>query len=434
MKLADVAQFNLPDAPGVYYFLRSTSPHSPSPGSGRGVDSRAASGGEVLYVGKATSLKDRVKSYFTKDLLLTRGPKVERMVAEATKLEWQTTDSVLEAMILEANEIKRLQPVANSKEKDDRSYNYVGITKEDFPRILIVRGRDLESKLEAKSLKLEAVFGPYPHGGELKEALKIIRKIFPYRDAKCEINKNNKPCFNAQIGLCPGPCAGLVSKAEYGKTVRNIKLFFEGKKDKLVQTLEREMLTLAKKKEFEKAEEVKKKIFALTHIQDIALIKSDLEARGYQLEAKSFRIEAYDIAHISGTNVVGVMTVVEDGEVNKSQYRKFKIRADRNDDVNNLRELVSRRLAHAEWRYPNLIVVDGGKGQINAVREVLKNAGLDMIDLVAVVKDSRHKAREVVGSRQYVEGKEREILLANSEAHRFAINYHRLLRSKGFRI
>jgi len=410
MRSQDLKNFDLPDAPGVYYFLK---------------------GKEILYVGKATSLKDRVKSYFSKDILLTRGPKIVNMLGEAERVKYVQTDSVLEALILEANEIKKHQPVANSREKDDRSYNYVVITKEEFPRILLERGRSLElGTSETRDYKVKAVFGPFPHTGELREALKIVRKIFPYRDVKCKITPKLKPCFNAQIGLCPGPCAGRVSKAEYSKTIRNIILFFEGKKERLIGTLEKEMKIHAKKHEFEKADIIKKKIFALQHIQDIALIKRDLDP-GLDNLASSFRIEAYDVAHISGTNVVGVMTVVEDGELNKSQYRKFKIRADKNDDTKNLREILARRFGHVEWRFPNMIVVDGGKGQLNAAKSELEKMGLEMIDVVSVVKDERHKAREILGEAQ---GKERQILLANQDAHRFAINYHRLLRNKGFRI
>ena len=386
MKLADSKQFNLPDSPGVYFFKLDK---------------------EILYVGKATSLKDRVKSYFSKDILLTRGPKILKMLEEANSIEFTQTNSVLEALILEANEIKKLQPIYNSREKDDKSYNFVTVTKEEFPKIVITRG--------------SGTYGPFPHASELKEALKIIRKIFPYRDAKCKLG--GKPCFNAQIGLCPGPCARWIYKSEYQKTIRHIKLFFEGKKDRLIRTLEKEMKDFAKKQEFEKAEKVKHQLFALNHIQDVALIKQDL---GPALPAGRFRIEAYDIAHISGTNVVGVMTVVEDGEVNKSQYRKFKIKADKNDDTKNLKEVLQRRLNHPEWPMPNLIVVDGGKGQLNVAK------GVTTIPVVAITKDERHKAREILNLRD--KGLEKSVLLANSEAHRFAINYHRLLRNKGFRI
>ena len=408
---------HLPDTPGVYYFIRSTSPQ-PLSLPRRGVDSRAASGGEVLYVGKATSLYDRVKSYFLKDILVTRGPKVQKMLEEADRVEFKETPSVLEALILEANEIKRHQPIYNSREKDDKSYNFVTITDEDFPKIFITRG--------------SGDYGPYPHSGELREALKIIRKIFPFRDEKCKLV--GKPCFNAQIGLCPGACAGWISKEDYRKNIRNIKLFFEGKKEDVIKNLEKEMKSLAKEHKFEEADKIKKKIFALDHIQDIALIKQDLGSKIYDL---GFRIEAYDIAHLSGREVVGVMTVVEDGEANRSQYRKFKIKADKNDDTKNLKEVLSRRFNHSEWRFPDLIVVDGGKSQLNVVRKITK------IPAVAVTKDEHHKAKQIIpkshkGRTLSTDSQgstlDKAILLANAEAHRFAINYHRLLRNKGFRV
>lgn len=417
MKSQELAQFNLPDCPGVYFFYGSKK--------------------KLLYVGKATSLKDRVKSYFARDILLTRGPKIVKMLEEAERVEYMQTDSVLEALILEANQIKKHQPPANSREKDDKSYNYVLVTKEEFPKILVERGKNLGVVKE----KIAKQFGPFPHAGELREALKIIRKIFPYRDVKCKLGPSTgstnspqassgqagRPCFNAQIGLCPGPCAGWITKSEYRKIIRNFTLFFEGKKDKVIKNLEAEMKSLARKREFEEADKVKRKIFALEHIQDIALIKKDLEKAG----PSDFRIEAYDIAHISGTNVVGVMTVVEDGEVNKSQYRKFKIKADKNDDVNNLKEVLERRLNHPEWPLPQLIALDGGIGQLNAGKAVLKARGLN-IDIVAVTKDERHKAKVILNL--FEKYHEKAVLLANSEAHRFAIGYHRKLRSKGFRI
>ena len=347
------------------------------------------------------------------------------MLEEANKIEFIQTDSVLEALLLEASVIKKHQPIYNSKEKDDKSYNYVTVTQEDFPRVLVTRG--------------SGTYGPFPHGNELREAMKIIRKIFPYRD-KC-IPEKGKPCFNAQIGLCPGMCAGWISKKDCKKITRHLTLFFKAKKPKLIKSLEKEMKILSKGERFEEAEKVKRQIFALNHIQDIALIKDRYRSPSTSLGAiRSTRIEAYDVAHISGKNVVGVMTVVEDGELNKSQYRKFKICNDRNNDTGNLKEVLTMRLTHLEWRLPNLIVVDGGRGQINAAKEVLKQAGLN-IDVVSVVKDERHKAREILGLKGLTldtnsQGQtlEKSILLANSEAHRFAIVYHRKLRGKGFRI
>ena len=403
MKGHDLKEFNLPDTPGVYFFLGSPSRKASADRSKK-----------ILYIGKATSLKDRVKSYFARDILLTRSPLIAKMLEEAVRVKFIKTDSVLEALMLEASQIKKHQPIYNSKEKDDKSYNYVTITQELFPKVLVTRG--------------SGTWGPFPHGTELKTALKIIRKIFPFRDT-CKLNQS-KPCFNAQIHLCPGVCVGWISKTEYRKTLKHLTLFFEGKKPQLIKSLERDMKKLAKEHKFEDAEKTKRQIFALNHIQDIALIKSTVSKRHFDTKLfEPFRIEAYDIAHISGTSVVGVMTVIENGELNKSQYRKFKIKDDKNNDTLNLKEVLVRRFNHPEWPYPNLIVVDGGRGQINVAKGVLKKLGPD-IDVASVVKDERHKAREIIGDQTHA----REILLANSEAHRFAIGFHRRLRGKGFRI
>lgn len=396
----------LPDAPGVYFFL----------GENR----------RILYIGKATSLKDRVKSYFAGDILKTRSPLIAKMLEEATKVEFKETDSVLEALLLEAQEIRRHKPPYNSKEKDDKSHNHVVITKEAFPRILIIRGRELE--VSRKRISSWRIFGPFPHGSELREALKIVRKIFPFRD-KCKPGQK-RPCFNYQIGLCPGVCSGKVSSKDYKKSLKQLILFFEGKKKRLVRNLRQEMDVLARKEHFEEAQKIKKQIFALEHIRDVALLKKGEAESGGE---EKFRIEAYDVAHISGRQVVGVMTVVENGEVNKSEYRKFKIKTDKNNDTANLREVLIRRLSRTEWSYPDLIVIDGGRGQINTAKRVLEKRGLSL-PVVSVVKDERHRPREILGRVPDSSISERQILLANAEAHRFAIGYHRQLRGKGFRL
>lgn len=395
----------LPDKPGVYFFKKEK---------------------EIIYIGKATSLRDRVKSYFSKDLLETRGPKLVKMLEEATHVEFKTTDSVLEALILEADLIRRHQPSANSAQKDDKSYNYVVITDEAYPRVLTVRGKDL---LESDDYKIKETFGPFPHGLELREALKIIRRIFPYRD-KCE-PQTGVACFNAQIGLCPGVCSGAISKSEYAKVVRSIVLFFKGKKKEIISGLTRHMKQAAKFKQFEQAAEYRNKIFALTHINDIALIR-----RRKGESASTFRMEGYDIAHISGTNTVGAMVVLEDGVLAKHEYKRFKIRGsakDRSDDTANLRELLERRFKHTEWRIPDLIIIDGSVAQRNIAEQVLKNLvgnQVPDIQIVNVVKNAEHKPERIVGDTKVVKDYHHDILLVNQEAHRFAINYHRLLRDK----
>ncbi len=424
MKQQDFNTYKLPDEPGIYFFKK---------------------GKDILYVGKATSLRDRVRSYFSRDLTDTRGQLIVNMILEANTIEWKTTNSVLEALILEAYTIKTHQPPANTKEKDNKSYNFVVITDEEFPRVLIERGRVLETKLKTEGYSVKAMFGPFPHGEQLRQALKIVRKIFPYRD-RCTpyseiknskgITKQRKPCFNRQIGLCPGVCTGEVTVKEYKKTIKNIELFFSGKTETVKKNLVREMKGYIKTKEFEKAEQVKRTLFSLDHIRDVSLIKDSFTSMKSTKGESLFRIEAYDIAHISGTSTVGVMVAMEDGQLSKQEYRKFKIIGANGkvsvDDTKNLTELVTRRLGHTEWKYPNLIVIDGGIAQVRVVESVLKEKGLT-IEVVSVVKDERHKPKDFIGKTQTVNKWSKEILLLNSEAHRFAIQYHRNLRSRGFR-
>jgi excinuclease ABC subunit C len=416
MNIQYLKKKKLPDTPGVYFFLNKQK--------------------KILYIGKATSLRDRVKSYFASDLHVTRGALLVKMLGEATSIDYKETASVLEALLLEADLIKKFKPEFNTKEKDDKSFLCIVLTREDFPQVLSVRKKDLDSsKLIANSQKLKAIFGPYTNGLQLREALKIIRKIFPYRDAKCHVcgsakNKTCKPCFNRQIGLCPGACTGEISKREYGKTVRHLETFFSGRIDKLVKDLEKEMKALAKEREFEKAAMIKNKIFSLTHIQDVALIKDDALRAG---EARDvFRIESYDIAHMGGKNMVGVMTVVSGGILDKSAYRKFKIKGfDSSNDPGALREILERRLKHPEWPLPSIIVVDGGVAQLNIAKLVIENSGTQ-IPVVSVVKDERHQPRDVLGDQTLAIKYRRDILLSNAEAHRFAIGYHKKLRNKNF--
>jgi excinuclease ABC subunit C len=251
--------------------------------------------------------------------------------------------------------------------------------------------------------------------------MKIVRRIFPYRDAKC-IPGAGRPCFNRQIGLCPGVCTGEISEENYAQTVKNIKLFFSGKSKFLIKELKKQMAAAADLHEFERASQIKYQIEALRHVNDIALIKRErIEEAG----KATYRIEAYDISHISGTSIVGVMTVVEDGEVQKNDYRKFNIRGQRGaDDTKALREILRRRLRHNEWPYPDLIVVDGGKNQLNAARLELFDAKIK-IPVVGVVKDLKHKPKDIIGPSELAKKHEKSILLANSESHRFAINFFR---------
>lgn len=406
MNKEDLKSKKLPDTPGVYFFR----------GSRR----------KILYIGKATSLRGRVKSYFSNDLLRTRGQQLVKVIDDAKDIDFIKTDSVLEAFILEANLVKKYQPEGNTHLKDDKSFNYVVITAEEFPRVLFVRGNDLEKKLH--EIKAKYLFGPYPHGLQFKAAMKIIRKLFPYFDTKYPIGtkmperQKKHLVFNQQIGVYPDE----LNKKEYQRTIRNLALFLEGKKGRLIKRLKSEMKKYAKNEEFEKADKIKRQIFALTHIQDVSLIKDEFRI---PVANTTFRIEAYDVAHTSGKETVGVMTVVEGGEAKKSDYRKFKIKEDANNDVVALKEVLLRRLGHSEWSMPRLIVVDGGKAQVNVAKKTLEGLGY-MIPVVGVTKDEKHRAKKIIGDRVFSGKYENEILLSNSEAHRFAISYHRNLRRK----
>lgn len=410
MKREQFRKFKLPDRPGVYIFKK---------------------GRNILYIGKATSLRDRVRSYFSTDLVKGRGERIVAMVAAATAVAHQTTDSILEALILEATLIKKHQPPYNVDEKDDKSFNYVVITREDFPRVLIVRGRELYShSLEARSYKLKAVYGPFPHGMQLQEAMKIIRRIFPFRDAKCVPcgegkNPKCRPCFNRQIGLCPGVCTGEMNKKEYTQRIKHICQFLSGNFKGLKRELAREMKAAARAERFEEAAQLRRQIHALEHVRDVSLIKDEHRVA----PGGGVRIEAFDVAHTAGTETVAVMSVVRGGEAVKTAYRKFKIHSSTNNDTAALREVLERRLAHPEWPLPRVFVVDGGRGQLNAASKVLTQAGIN-VPLVGVVKNEFHKPERLIGDKHSATAYERDILLANSEAHRFAITWHRNRRRK----
>lgn len=401
-------KLKIPDAPGVYFFLSKQK--------------------EILYIGKATSLVNRLHSYFDTALAEKRSTLIEKMVQEAASISWTQTESVLEAIILEVNLIRVHKPPYNTRSKDDKSYNHLVITDEEFPRVLVVRSKDLTE--DARSYKY--TFGPFPSGQLFKEALKLIRKLFQFYDIDGNIvqtsNKalRGKIDFNRQIGLYPKN----ITKAEYARTIRHIRLFFEGKKLKIIMDLERQMMRYARREEFEKAHYLKKRIYALKHIQDISLIK---ESSRTHKDDRRARIEAYDVAHLGGTHMVGAFTVVVGNEAQPSEYKKFIIKScEGSNDPKALTEILTRRLTHAEWSYPELIVVDGGVAQKNAAEHVLAKMMLT-IPVVGVVKDEHHKPKKIIGAQKLATFYKNAILLANAEAHRFALTFHKKRRAKALR-
>ncbi|MDP1620231.1 MAG: GIY-YIG nuclease family protein, partial [bacterium] len=381
--------------------------------------------GRIIYIGKATDLRSRVSSYFRAlrelshhngDLVPEQQSRpIEMMIAQVVDIEVQETESVLEALILESNLIKKHQPKYNVKEKDDKSFSYFVITKEEFPRVLILRKTDLEKntknkiqdakKSQISNIKYQTshIFGPYTSKKQMEIALKIIRKIFPFHSNK---QKTEKGCLDFQLGRCPGPYAGAIFKADYRKNIRGIKMILEGKKNNLLGKLGKEMQSLAENNEFEKAVGLRNKIFALKHIQDVALISSEddkLQIQNHtwpaggqesRINSKLFRVEAYDISNISGQQAVGSMIVFENGEPNKDEYRKFRIKTvEGANDVAMMAEVLLRRFKNA-WRQPDLVLLDGGQGHLNMAQKLSHNLGL-AIPLAAVAKGPTRKKIEV---------------------------------------
>jgi len=465
MQRKDLTQFDLPDVPGVYLFKQ---------------------GRKVLYVGKATSLRDRVRSYFDDDLIATRGPRVVDMVTKADRVMFEATPTVLEALVREAALIKKYMPKANVDGKDDKTFLYAVITEEDIPRVLVARGKDLwkvqgsRDKGQARKTlipytlplttdgtKIRAVYGPFPSGAQLKEGLRLIRRIFPFFDTAKPVGTKSKHQaakieFNTQIGHYPRgmrftlawPIGDIKENLKmYRKSIRKVALFLSGRGKELRVMLEREMKSAARDERFEDAAEVRRELFALDHIQDVSLIKDENLERSPSTGPGRFaqkRIEAYDTAHLSGTNAIGVMTVIVGGVPSKKDYRTFRIRGStsspqaasklnvghrmsyiQNDDIASLKEILSRRLGHSEWPLPKAIVVDGGKTHKKAAESVLAEVGI-VTAVVAVVKDERHRPREVIGARR-AGITESDAVLANAEAHRFSLARHRAARSRSLR-
>ena len=400
----------LPDVPGVYLMKDRN--------------------GKVIYVGKATSLKRRVSSYFQK----AHDARIEEMVSKIRSIDYIERRTAIEALILEANLIKYYWPKYNIRDKDNKSFLYLVITKEDFPRPLLVRGKDLE---EDASKRYKAVFGPYTSSRSLRAALDLLRKVFAWTICTPGMKR---PCFYYHLKQCPGVCIGVADKKSYQKTIRDLIKFFEGKTDTLLKQYRREMKKASDSKRFEEAAAMRNKIYFLEHIQDIAVLKRDdpemdIMKAGEGTVELFGRIEGYDISHISGTSTVASMVVFEQGAPAKSEYRKFKMKsASGGDDYAAMREVLMRRFRNS-WKHPDLILIDGGKGQVHAAVSVLRELDLQ-IPIIGLAKGPTRKKLDLICDQVNRDlcdlcKKHIDILTrVRDEAHRFAISYHRKVRGR----
>ncbi|MCF7795005.1 GIY-YIG nuclease family protein [Patescibacteria group bacterium] len=375
MKLLEIAK-KAPHKPGVYKYLDKDE--------------------NILYIGRATSLRSRLKQYFQKQV----DDRIKEMVLLADNIEYIETASVLEAIILEANLIKKYWPKYNVKDKDDRSFSYLIIDKrQDFPKPVIVRGRELKKFISDKV----AVFGPYQSQYLLRRALKLIRQVFPY--STCEPN-SARACFDYQIGLCPGVCISEISSKEYKKNIEKIVMLLKGERTRLIKTLKKE-----------NPEQVE----ALKNLQEVTLLQKEKDLKTPELS----RIEAYDISHLSAKEAYGSMVVFTNNEIDKSQYRLFKISEENSgDDLHSMLEVLSRRLKHLEWPRPDIILLDGGKPQVDFLSHYFdeNNITIPLVglskyggDVLVFRKGTNKSVKELI---KLLKPKLQEL---REEAHRFCL-------------
>jgi excinuclease ABC subunit C len=421
---------SLPETPGVYLFKDEH--------------------GRVIYIGKAKSLRDRVSTYFTASYPGV-DPRIGAMIGQIHDLETVHADSEIEAIMLEAKLIKDIRPKYNVKERDDKSFGCLAITGfDDFPKVWFVRETD-----EIQGEK----FGPFPNAADLRRAIRTLQKIFKF--ATCTLTMNEadekrrffRPCLLYSIHRCDAPCGAKIGKAEYQANIESLRRFLRGEKRELIESLTQRMKAAAEELEFERAADLRDQIHALERLhQDFAIepIEDDFgigpidpqEAlkdlqKLLGLPAVPRSLEACDIATIQGAESVGSIVTFMDGVPLKDGYRRFRIKGVAGvNDFDMMREVVRRRFARLksdeEW-YPEIFLVDGGKGQLSVAADEIRKMGAKMPVLLGLAKkeetvfhvdrkDPVPMPKESLGLRL--------LMHARDEAHRFAQRYHHILRRK----
>jgi len=399
--------FRLPETAGVYCFKDRK---------------------DILYIGKAVNIRNRVKNHFQRPTY-----RDNLFLNQVKDVGYIKTDSEIEALILEAKLIKIRQPKYNVLWRDDKNYFYVEVTRERLPAVSIVH---------QKNKKAEHI-GPFVEGTALKKTLRILRRAFPYYTAK---KHPQKECTWCHLKLCPGPNP---NKKEYLKNIRKLIKVLKGKSDAVLKELKKEMKTASKSQEYEKAAKVRDQVTYLekiiSHAKVLEPVEDDTQQDWTDTRRKLqrisgtkktiSRIEAYDISDIQGKEATGSMVVFVDGKPNKSLYRKFKIKIQsKPNDTAMLKEVLKRRLKHEEWPSPDLILIDGGKAQLNIAKSTLLKMRINGIKVTALAKRKNELFLENRKKPVLLKSLPREIfnliLQLRDEAHRFAITYHKKLREK----
>lgn len=403
----------LPVAPGVYFHKNAE--------------------GEIIYVGKAAVLKNRVKQYFQKT---KKDPKTKALVAEISDTDWIIVDTEMDALFLEAEMIKRYMPKWNILLRDDKAVSYVRINmKDEVPYVSFTR-----NPIDDKAVYI----GPFYGKTAVEKALRVLRRIFPYYTRPY----SGKKTLDTDLGLTPGIEIGKVSPKDYKKDLKKLIRYLEGDRKKLIRDLEITMKKEAEAGNYELAAEARNQLFGLNELRkkivfsdkEFLDISSDQALKQLQdllkLPNPPRRIEGYDISHQSGTNTVGSMIVFINGASARSDYRKFKIRTSTSDDLKSMREVISRRLKHKEWDFPDLIILDGGITQVNAVLPLVEPYNIPVIG-----RDKSGDHSKSAGVKLITPGNKLVVLPTGShiarliarvdeESHRFAITYHSLLKRK----
>lgn len=388
----------------------------------------------ALYVGKASRLKSRLSSYAK-----TTDPRIALMVSTATRVEWFQTQTESEALIEEARLIKALHPRHNVVMRDDKQHFMVALTEGDFGQLIITHQH---SSTRIKK-PIRTLIGPFTDGPALKSTMSALRRMFPTCTCK---QTHHVRCLNAHIGKCPGYCclkalSTNAQRREYKERIRIITDLLQGKRSVLIRRVESSMKAQANRGNLQEALRLKRladsirRVFANAHTNRHASKEGTEElqltalASLLQIPAPQ-RIEAYDVANISGVHAVGAMVVFTRGVKTPAQYRTFTIRHTEGGDVGMMKEMIARRLAHTEWPMPDLILVDGGQAQLHIASMCVQEAGL-AIPVIGVVKNERHRPVRLETPREghllssMPTPAARLIARIDEEAHRFSISKYR---------
>ncbi len=394
--------------------------------------------GEVIYVGKAAILRNRVRQYFQSPE--RKDAKTRALVAEIDDTDWIVVDTEMDALFLESEMIKRYMPKWNILLRDDKSVSYVRIDmKSEVPCVTMTRNPEDDGA---------DYYGPYYGKTAITRALRILRKIFPYYDRPYTGRKT----LNTDLGLTPGIEVGKCTPRDYKRNLRRLISYLKGNRKRLVRDVEKLMYEAAEKGEYEKAAEYRNQFFGLKGLgtkivfsdKEFLDISSDHALGELQrllgLKSAPVRIEGYDISHQSGTNVVGSMVCFINGAADRTKYRRFKLRKQQNNDTESMNEVLTRRLRHLEdWGRPDLIVLDGSVGQLSAVKAACNEAGVAVIGRdksgdhsknarvrIVILEGDDYRMVELMPDSHIA----KLIARIDDESHRFAIQYHTLLKRK----